>query len=447
MNRMFRSFRALNHQTFLAVWIATLLSNIGTWMENVGQGWVVATETHSAFRVGLLSFSQFAAVTMLAIPAGIFADIFDRKKIIISAQIAMCLLATLLAVLAHMGLATANVITTIAFFQGAAWVFNGPAWQAVIPHLVPRKDLESAINLNSIQYNIARLIGPAVAGFVVAHWGFQYAFDLNAISFFAVFAAILFIDFDPKLIRQNQKWTKGAFTQAGKWVWNHSGAKRIVISISLFAILSAPIQGLMPYLASDVLMVGPKGLGTMLACLGAGAVFGAFVLGQLPSYYPRHHLIPLSLTFLGIMMAIYSKASVQIIYPVIFIMGIFWLWTMISCNTAMQLLVPDNIRGRVMSILILAHVGMLPIGNLLGGIVAHSIGPRTTLFISSILLIFVGLYTLWQRVPMIDGYEAKGHPIHFKNFLSEVILASSHRAEALSLDRTTENLNKPPKKN
>jgi MFS family permease len=435
---MNKSIRALAHRAYLFVWLGSLLSNIGNWMENVGQGWVVASQTHSAFMVELLSFAQFIPVVFLAIPSGILADNVNRKKLLISAQIAMCGFATLLAVLAHLGRATPWTIITITFLEGAAWAINAPAWQSIVPHLIPRKDLESAIALNSIQYNLARLLGPAIAGIVVHELGFAYAFDINALSFIAVIIALGTAKFDGKPPKVKVS-DVGQYQSAWKWVWGHPGAKRIILSMTLFAIFAAPLQGLMPFFASDILHVGARGLGILLACLGAGAVTGAFLIGQLPDYYPRHHLIPLSLVCLGLFESFYSQSNSLILsYSLLFVTGIFWLSTMVSCNTALQLLVPDAIRGRAMSILLLANVGMLPVGHLMGGLVAGSIGPRATMFITSIILTMVGLFTLWKRVPEIDGSLYSSKKIKLNNLFSELILGTSHRADALALAKTSE---------
>ena len=382
-----------------------MLSNIGNWMENVGQSWVVASQTHSAFHVELLSFAQFLPVIFLALPAGVLADKYNRKTVLLSAQLAMCLFATTLAILAHLGYASPTLVICITFLEGAAWAFNGPAWYTVVPNLVPRKDLTSAIALNSIQFNIARLVGPAIAGLIVAHFGFAYAFDLNALSFLAVIFAILFVKIDfQKDDAKNSKTQPITFYQAWKWVWEHKGTKRLVISIALFALLSAPLQGLMPYFASDILKTGPQGLGTLLACLGGGAITGAFLLGYVPADYPFSKLIPWAFIILGAFMLIYSQSPwLALTYPILYLAGIFWLCIMISTNTAMQLLIPDKIRGRAMSILIMAHVGVLPFGHMLGGILAKHIGPRDTTLLDSICLLIVGFYTLIKKRPEMDG--------------------------------------------
>jgi MFS family permease len=438
---MNRNLRALGHQAYFFIWIGSLLSNIGNWMENVGQGWVVASQTHSAFQVELLSFAQFLPVIFLAVPAGILADRYDRRKQLIIAQCFMCLFAAFLAVAAHLGKATPTLIIIITLLEGSAWAINAPAWQSILPHLVPRKDLVSAITLNSVQYNLARLIGPAIAGLVVAHFGFAYAFDLNALSFVGVILAIAFVKFDSKKKVTPGPKERTPFSEAIKWVWKNPGAKRIILSIATFAVLAAPIQGLMPFMASDVLNVGPRGLGILLACLGSGALAGAFLLGKLPTYYPRHHLIPLSMFMLGILEMMYSQSPTSMIACLtLFFLGIFFLSVMVSCNTAMQLLVPDSLRGRVMSILLVAHVGMLPLGHIVGGTLATYLGPRKTLLTVSMAMTLFGFITLLKRAPEIDGLSVERHRTRFNNFFSEVILASAHRAEALALDRSAEKI-------
>jgi MFS family permease len=283
------------------------------------------------------------------------------------------------------------------------------------------------------------LVGPAIAGLIVHRLGVAYAFDLNALSFLAVIFAVSWVTYEPRNPALAQRDTSAQFRDAMNWVRNHPGARRIIISMAALALLSAPLQGLMPFFASDVFNIGANGLGYLLACVGAGAVTGAFLLGQLPQFYPRHHLIPISMFFLGIFQLLFAQApNASFSYPILYICGIFWLWTLVSSNTAMQLLVPDNIRGRAMSILLLAHIGMLPTGHMLGGLLARWVGPRSTLSMTSIGLIFGGLLTLIRRVPEIDGLDIPAKRFKLRNFFSEVGLAGSHRAEAMALDRSSE---------
>lgn len=399
---MNRSLRALAHRGYLLIWTGSLLSNIGNWMQNVAEGWIVSNQTHSAFLVEMISFAQFIPVIFLVIPAGVIADRYNRKAVLIIAQTVMCMVAVTLAIAAHNHFLTPYFLIAMVFIEGSAWALGGPAWHTVIPNLVPRKDLESAISLNSIQFNLARLIGPALAGVFISRYGNAVAFDANAVSFLAVMAAIVFVKIKETHLKTNKNEAMN-FSQGWNWVKTHRGANRILWSMVWFAILSAPIQGLMPFFATDVFHVNPKGLGTLLSCLGGGAVVGAYLLGVLPANLPRHKLIPASLIILGLLQMIYSQNPVfEIACPLIFMSGIFWLWTMVSCNTAMQLLVPDRIRGRVMSVLLMGHVGMLPFGHILGGVVAQKLGPSLTMLIFATGLLVVGLFTLWRKVPEID---------------------------------------------
>lgn len=430
---MIRSLRALTHKNYLLIWIGSLLSNIGNWVQNVAEGWVVADQTRSAFLVELISFAQFLPVIFLVIPAGIIADRYNRKKVLLGAQLSMCFIALVLAISSHLNLMTPYFLISMAFFEGAAWAIGGPTWHTVIPNLVPRKDLESAISLNSIQYNLARLIGPAIAGFIIAKYGVAWAFDINALSFLAVILAIIFVQLKPRTDKHLPHETAN-FSQAWHWIDTHAGAKRILLTITIFAVCSAPIQGLMPIFATNVFNVSPKGLGTLLACLGGGAVLGAFLLGFLPQNYPRHHSIPLTMLFLGLLMATFSfiqNFSLACVF--MFFMGIFWLATMVSCNTAMQLLVPDRMRGRVMSVLLMGHVGMLPIGHLAAGLTAEIISPQNTLTVASLGLILAGIFTFLKREPHVDGINYTPHKIRFSHFISDVVLATPYRAHVKKL--------------
>jgi MFS family permease len=434
---MNRSLSALQNRPYLFIWLGSLLSNIGNWVQNVAESWVVAHQTHSPFLVELISFAQFIPVIFLVIPAGVLADRFNKKTVLLCAQTAMCLVAITLSYFAHHQLITPTFLIIMTFIEGASWSLGGPAWHTVIPQLVPRKDLESAISLNSIQYNLARLIGPAIAGIVIAKWGIPWAFDINIISFLAVLLAIIFVPI-PKTQKSSpdEILTKPKFSEGWMWIKKHRGAKRIIVSISLFAIFSAPIQGLLPLFATDIFHVDAKGLGTLLSCLGAGAVTGAYLLGLLPTNYPRHHLIPLSMTSLGLLVLIYSEMkSFKVACAVMFITGIFWLWSMVSCNTAMQLLVPDRLRGRVMSVLLTAHVGMLPIGHIIAGALAEKIGATTTMMVCAFSLLTVGIVTLFRRVPEIDGVSYKPQKINFSNFISDAILATPYRTAQKNNDK------------
>lgn len=409
-------------------------------METVAQGWIVSTQTRSPLYVELLSFVHFLPIIFFVIPGGSIADRVDRRKVIVTTQTLMCVLATTIAVLSYLGWLTPWIILIIGFLHGVLWAFNGPAWQALLISLVPKADLESAIALNSLQYNLARLTGPILAGLLIAAWGNTVAFTLNAFSFLGVIWAVRQAQtFDAVLKPRIEKQT---FSSVWRWVWHHKGAKQIIIAMAFFATLSAPLQGLMPFFASDVLHIGPEGLGLLLGCLGGGAVMGAFLLGQLPSHYPRHHLIPIAICCFATFMIFYSQSSSPILsYALLFMAGIFFLLTMTSGTTAMHILVPENIRGRAMSILILANLGMLPIGHIAAGFLASLVGPRAATLVFSSILLVSGIILLLKRKSEIDGVEFKRPRFRARKVFSEIILARSYRAQARKTEDGNQDLN------
>src|SRR5207302_416931 len=235
--------------------------------------------------------AEFIPVALLALPAGALADRHDRRKLLLIGQTAMMVMAAILAVLTHLGYATPAVIITLALLEGASWASVMPAWQALVPALVPREELPSAIALNSAQFNAARLLGPMIA--------------------------------------------------------------------------------------DALLHVGAHGYGALLSCLGTGAIVGALTLARLPGRYPRHHLIPLSMLGFALCAMLYASSNSFVLSGVaLTVGGVFWVWSLASSNTAMQLLVPDQLRGRAMSVLALANTGALPLGHLLGGTLAHWYGAR-----------------------------------------------------------------------
>src|SRR5438477_12998511 len=180
------AFAVLRHFAFRWIWLGSFTSNVGNWMETVAQAWLVQRQSHSPFLVELLAAAEFIPVALLALPAGALADRHDRRRLLLIGQTAMMVLAAVLAVLTHLGYATPAVIITLALLEGASWASVMPAWQALVPALVPREELPSAIALNSAQFNTARLLGPMLAGALLTASGAALVFDLNVASFLGI---------------------------------------------------------------------------------------------------------------------------------------------------------------------------------------------------------------------------------------------------------------------
>lgn len=424
------TFAVLRHPAFRWIWAGALVSNVGNWMEAVGQSWLVQQQTASPFMVELLAASEFVPHALLMLSAGWLADHYDRRKLLLAGQSTMMVFGAVLAIAAHMGRATPWFIIAIAFLEGAAWASVTPSWQALVPGLVPRDELPAAIALNSAQFNSARLLGPMLAGALLTAAGAAVVFDINVASFLGIVIVLAVLRL-PVAEDRPAEHISGGIGPALQWVVHEPGPKRLILGLFAFAMLAAPVQGLLPALADQELHVGAHGYGLLLSCLGFGAIAGALTLGRLPRDYPRHHLIPLSMLAFALCALIYGSARSPLLAgAALSVGGVFWVWSLASSSTAMQLLVPERLRGRAMSVLALATTGPLPLGHLLGGTVAHTFGIRAGVLAPAGVLALFAAWSTWARVPAIDAMEFPPPPPRgLRASLWEALTAASHRAQ------------------
>ena len=429
-------FAVLRHPAFRWIWLGALISNTGNWMEAVAQSWLVQQQTGSPFMVELLAASEFVPHAVLMLAAGWLADHYNRRKLLLAGQSVMMVLGAVLAVAAHLGWATPWVIIAISFAEGAAWASVTPSWQAVIPALVPRSELPSAIALNSAQFNTARLLGPMIAGALLSAASAAFVFDLNVVSFIGIVVVLAAIRV-PEAELAAAHTSGGELMQSGgirpalRWAVYEPGPRRIILGVFAFALLAAPVQGLMAPMADEVLHIGAHGYGILLSCLGAGAIAGALTLARLPRSYPRHHLIPISMLAFALCALVYGASRWPLLSGAALVVGgVFWVWSLASSTTAMQLLVPERLRGRAMSVLALATTGPLPLGHLLGGTVAHALGIRAGILVSCGVLAAFCAWSTLAREPGIDDMKLPPPPARgLRAALWEALTAASHRAQ------------------
>jgi len=429
-------FEVLRHRAFRWIWIGALVSNVGNWMEAVAQSWLVQQQTNSPFMVELLAASEFVPHAVLMLAAGWLADHYDRRKLLLLGQVAMMVLGAVLAVAAHLGWATPWVIIALSFAEGAAWATVTPSWQAIVPALVPRKELPAAIALNSAQFNTARLLGPMIAGALLSAASAAFVFDLHVLSFLGIVVVLSVIKV-PGAELAAAHTSGGELVQTGgvktavRWALHEPGPRRIILGVFAFSLLAAPVQGLLPAMADQVLHVGAHGYGVLLSCLGAGAIVGALTLARLPRGYPRHHLIPLSMLGFALCALVYGVSRWPLLSgAALAVGGVFWVWSLASSSTAMQLLVPEGLRGRAMSVLALATTGPLPLGHLLGGTVAHAFGIRAGVLGSCGALAVFAAWSAWAREPAVDAMQLPPPPPRgFRAAVWEALTAASHRAQ------------------
>jgi MFS family permease len=376
-------FRALRHADFRVFWTGNFISNVGSWMQNIAQGWLVFSLTGSPFWLGVVGFAQQAPILIFSLPAGVMADRFSRRKLLLLTQTVMMLLALALAVLETLGWTTVRHIAVIAFFAGMAMAFNAPSYQAAVRDLVKSEDTLNAIALNSIQFNMSRVLGPSVAGFVIAAVGVAACFYLNALSYVVLLAVLWRLRFPAVHEREAQSVTQD-LAEGFRYVWTHRTILWLVILVAMVSMFGLPYLVMLPAFAREVLRVGPQGYGYLSAAAGVGALIGGVRLAVLASH--RHRgpvVIAAALTFFTTVLLFSLTRTPWLAAVLLAVIGGSMVNAVATVNSLIQTLVPDSIRGRVLSMHTMAFLGFTPLGSLLVGTLAETLGTPTALAISS----------------------------------------------------------------
>jgi MFS family permease len=432
--RLGKPLQVFRKRPFLIFWLGAFVSNTGNWTENAAQSWAVTTQTvgnpHQGLLIEILQFADFCPVLLLALLAGVISDRVNRKVWLITLQVSACLLGAGLAAAAFLGHATPWVVITFTFLEGIIWALNGPVFLAIVPSLVPRAELSPALALNSVQFNMARLCGPMVAAALIGTIGVAGAFTFNACTFLPLLVALLAaIPSTAAPQRPKQASIFDDIREGLKFVWTNPGTRRLTIMGMAFMFLAAPLQGLLPIFAQTVLKGGPTLFGLMLSAIGLGSILGAFVLSWIPSYYPRHHLIPLAMcafAFIGLLFSLSTTPALSL--GILVATGACWLLSLNSSNTANQLLATDANRGRVLSIMLLAQQGGLPLGHLCAGFLTHYMSAPWVLRLMLGALLVVMVIFLFVREPAIDNLPRRnaGKLTLWETFW-EAVTAHSHQ--------------------
>ncbi|MDR2348077.1 MAG: MFS transporter [Bifidobacteriaceae bacterium] len=363
---------------FRALWIAQLISNLGSWMQSVGAQWLLVDGRNGALLTAMVSAASLIPVLGLSLPAGVLADSLDRRWVLVFSNSFMCLAAGLLTVLTWTGNAGPSVVLMLTFALGCGAALGSPAWQAIQPDLVPRDLLLSASALSSANINIARAVGPAVAGALVAWAGPALVFGINAVSFLAVVAAIM--------VTRTASHSRGAVGMAPaiasglRYVRNAPGVRRIALRAALFVVPASALWALLAVVAHGGLRLGSDGYGLMLAALGVGAIGGALVLPYLKDRLSNNAILTAStLLYAACTAALALTGSVPLALTVLLLAGVGWVCCLSVLNTAMLLSLPNWVRARSMAIYNVVFMGGQGVGALFWGAVANTIGPDAAL--------------------------------------------------------------------
>jgi MFS family permease len=396
--------RALRNRSFRLFWTGNFLSNIGTWMQNVAQGWLVLTLTNSAFWLGVVGFAGSIPFLFFTLFGGVIADRANKRRLLLVTQSCLMLLAFLLAALAYWKVVKIWHIAAIAFLSGLAMSMNAPSYQALVPKLVPREDLTNAIALNSAQFNMSRIAGPTLGGYAMMFFGVAGNFFLNGLSFLAVLFALVRIDYPAETPpRRESVWQ----SLRGGFQYLHSQRQMFVLmcmtaAVSLFGL---PFFTFIPYFAKIQLRAGESGLGWLLACSGVGSLLGALSIAAMGNIRRRG----IVLTCAGLMFFTaligFSYSHRFILSEVLAFFEGFSGIMMISCfNVSMQHLSSDEMRGRVMSIYTTSFLGLPPLGSLLAGEMSRHIdtGHALAMLAGVAILLFIGFFTFSPALRQLD---------------------------------------------
>jgi MFS family permease len=367
--------RALNHRDFRLFIAGQLISLIGTWMQSVAQSWLVLELTNSAFRLGLIGTLQFGPMLCFSFVAGAVADRLPKRRLIIGTQTALMLQAFTLALLAWRGHVQYWHVALLAACYGLANTLDMPARQSFIVEMTSKDDLTNAIALNSAMFNGARMVGPAVAGLLVDRVGVAPAFGLNGLSFVAVILALSAMRTEG-LPRDRTGNTVRQDIAAG--IRYALGTPRVALILGLLLVVSLFVINhnvLVPLLARDVLHEGAHGFGLLMAALGLGAITGALALAVFgKSRLPVALLLSAAIVLSALTVVLAAIRSFWPAAVLLTLVGLAQIVFMASCNTTLQLTVPDNLRGRIMSLYAFVFAGVTPIGSFLVGTVAEGFG-------------------------------------------------------------------------
>jgi MFS family permease len=378
----------LRQPLFRALWIASVASNIGTWMQNVGAAWLMTSLAPSPTMVALVQAATSLPVFIVGLPAGAIADLVDRRRLLLATQAWMLLAAIALGVLTMMGAMTSGLLLALTFALGLGAAMNGPAWQAITPELVGASELKAAVTLNGVGYNVARAVGPALGGIVVAAFGSGAVFILNALSFLGVMIVLYGWRREPHESKMPAEDVFGAMRAGARYVRHSAVVQAVLIRTCAFIFGGSALWALLPLVARDELGLDATGYGVILGSLGAGAVIGGVFLPRLERRLSTDVLLAGGVVLFAAATAgpAYT-AHFALLCAVMVIGGVAWIALMSTFNVAAQVTVPEWVRARALAVYGIVAQGGVALGSAFWGVVAERLSLTTTLLCAAAALV------------------------------------------------------------
>ncbi len=389
-----RVFKAFQYRDFRLMWIGACTSSIGTWMQIVAQGWLIYRLSHSARLLGLDRFLAGLPIFLFTILGGVVADRTERRKILLISQYIQMASAGILTVLVAMGVVQVWEILCLSFVSGLAQAFGGPAYSALIPTLVDREDMPNAIALNSIQFNLAVTVGPAIAGIVLAKWGEKWCFGLNALSFLAPVISLTMITtrFLPESTKESML---SSLKQGFKFIWHQGSMVGLIILAFLMTFLGMSMQTYFPVFVKDIFHRGPETYGYLLSVMGVGSICGSLGIASLGNIAKKGRFALSMLICLGLGIAGFSfSTTLPVSYAMLALVGASMMAVFATVTSLVQLIITNQMRGRVMSVYNFAFRGGMPMGNLVSGWLVPIFTAPIVLGVNGAVLVLVAVYFL-----------------------------------------------------
>ncbi len=392
------------HPVFRAVWIASLASNFGGLIQSVGASWMMTSIAPTADMVALVQASTTLPIMLFSLLAGAIADNFDRRRMMLAAQIFMLLVSAGLAACTYMGLITPWLLLCFTFLIGCGAAFNGPAWQSSVGDMVPRADLPAAVTLNSVGFNIARSVGPAIGGAIVAAAGAAAAFAVNAVSYFGLI--IVLARWRPAIPAPllPRESIASAMAAGLRYVAMSPNIRSVLARAILFGVAASSVPALMPLIARDLVGGGPLTYGLLLGAFGIGAVCGAFASGQLRRRLSVEGIVRLGFAGFAVA-AVVAATSPYLVMTMaaLFIAGAGWVLALSTFNVSIQLSAPRWVVGRALSLYQMAAFGGMAGGSWLWGAIARDAGVSESLLASAAVQLAGIVVGLRFALPEIDA--------------------------------------------
>lgn len=387
---------ALTYRDYRVLWCGAFVSSIGTWMQKVAQSWLVLTITNSPFYLGLDAFLGEAPILLFTLVGGVVADRYDRRRVLLISQAVQMASAFALAALVFADVVRIWHILALSCLTGTAQAFGGPAYQSLLPTLVRTEHVPNSVALNSIQFHLARIIGPLAAGVALATFGSAACFSLNGLSFLVVIGSLLTLRPMPPVSSHAHSMTtdlRGGLS----FVRSRPDIRALMFLAFCTALLGAPVLTLLPVMVKDVFLQDAAGYSRLMAFSGAGGVLGAMAVAWLGRFAHMERTAMALQTSLGVLLIAFALSrSMPLSYGLLFVGSFALLMSFALLNSLVQLAVPNEMRGRALSVYMMAFRGGMPLGSLGAGWVAQQSSAPTALVATGILLVIVvGLFA-WR---------------------------------------------------